>query len=211
MAKQTQHYIAVIGDLVDSKRITDRYHFQELFAGDLSRIGQADLASPYTLTLGDEFQALYGSARGLFYDLFAIRASIFPVRCRFSVAIGAIATPINSKQAIGMDGPAFHQARAGIERLKKSGDELHLSGLAEPIEALMTPAISLLWASTELWQVNRLRILMRELESVCPRKDKYKLEITERAIHKNIRDARLHDWVQLIEQAESNIDQCLYL
>ena len=210
MDKNAQRYIAVIGDLVDSKRITDRYRFQESFARDLSRVGQSDLASPYTLTLGDEFQALYGSARGLFYDLFAIRAGIYPVRCRFSVAIGEITTPINSKQAIGMDGPAFHEARAEIERLKKSDDELHLSGFEDSIRELLVPAIRLLWASTELWQVNRLRILMRELESVCPRKDEYRLEITERAIHKNIRDARLHDWVELIEQAETRIEQCLH-
>jgi len=210
MIEHKQRYLAVIGDLVDSKKIADRYNFQNFFASDLSKVGQGKLASPYTITLGDEFQALYDNAHGLFYDLLAIRVSIPNVRCRFSVGIGEISTPINTKQAIGMDGPAFHIARDGIDFLKKTEGELLISGLPDSLNALFEPMIQLLWASTELWQVNRMRILMRELESVCPRKDEYMLEITERAIHKNIRDARLHDWVQLMGEAESRIDKLLH-
>lgn len=211
MAKKANKFIAVIGDLVESKQIKDRYAFQERLARDLKRVGQGSLASPYTLTLGDEFQALYSSAMGLFYDLLEIRASIYPVRCRFSVAIGEITTPINPTQAIGMDGPAFHVARERIEGLKKSDNQLGIAGLDSPLSELLSPAINLLWASTDTWQLNRFNILLRELETVSSRRGEYELDITERAINKNIRDARLDDWVQLIATLESQINRQLGL
>lgn len=209
MSIKSQKFIAVIGDLVDSKGIADRYNFQKRLAVDLAKVGQGKLASPYTLTLGDEFQALYADAGGLFYDLLRIRWGLDSQRCRFSVSVGKMETPINRRQAIGMDGPAFHGARAGMDVLKKSDHLLEVGGLPEAAQSLWAPAIRLLWASTESWNSNRLRILMGELEKVCPRADAYEFEITQRAIHKNRREARLGDWVKLISSAETQLNQLL--
>lgn len=209
MPKKTKTAIAVIADLIDSKQIKDRYAFQEQLAADLAKVGASNLESPYTLTLGDEFQALYGSAQGLFYDILQIRAFIYPVRCRFSVAIGEITTAINPNQAIGMDGPAFHLARKQIEQLKKTGNQLSIAGLPAPWNALLSPAIDLLWASTEPWNANRLQILLQELETMSSRQSEYQLQITKRAINKNIRDARLRDWVKFIKALEVQMNQLI--
>ncbi|MDQ8196301.1 SatD family protein [Coraliomargarita sp. SDUM461004] len=209
MPKKTKTCIAVIADLIDSKQIKDRYAFQKDLAADLAKVGAGSLESPYTLTLGDEFQALYGNARGLLYDILQIRAFIYPVRCRFSIAIGEITTPINPNQAIGMDGPAFHLARKKIEQLKNSDNHLSIAGLPAALNQLLSPALDLLWTSTESWNANRLQILLRELESMSARQGEYQLEITERAINKNIREARLRDWVKFIESLEAQISQLI--
>lgn len=201
--------IAVIGDLVNSKQIEDRYAFQELLAKNLAHIGGDSLDSPYTLTLGDEFQALYAVPTGLFYDLFQIRSFIYPVQCRFSIALGEITTPINTKQAIGMDGPAFHLARKGIDTLKKNEQQLTIAGLPDSLGELLLPMVHLLWASTGSWNVNRLKILLQELEHSAMRNGEYNLEITERAINKNIKEAHLHEWVRLIDAAENQLKQLL--
>lgn len=209
MAKQTQRAIALIGDLIDSKAIKDRFEFQERFARDLADINKWQADSPYTLTLGDEFQALYTHGKGLFYDLFHIRECLYPVRCRFSIAIGEITTAINRQQAIGMDGPAFHRAREGIEHLKKTGHELSIAGLPWEGNAMLRPAINLLWESTANWKPNRMKILRMEHEQNRDSPEQYGLNISERAINKNIREGLLKDWSRLIEATEKEIDQQL--
>ena len=209
MSQKPQMAIAVIGDLIDSKKIGDRYTFQERFAKNLEDIGIWHAESPYTLTLGDEFQALYTDAKGLFSDLFRVRECIYPVRCRFSVAIGEVRTPINTKRAIGMDGPAFHLAREMISHLRKTGNQLSIVGLPDKINALMQPSINILWESTANWNCNRLKILRMELDQRWDEPKRYGLTISERAIDKNIREGQLRDWSRLIDASESEINPLL--
>lgn len=117
-------YIALIGDIISSKNIQDRLDFQNRLSNifqDIS-IDNSSIVSPYTITLGDEFQALYKSGKGLMVDIVRIMALLYPVRIRFSIGIGKIDTEINKTQALGMDGSAFHIAREGIIKMKN--DEL---------------------------------------------------------------------------------------
>jgi hypothetical protein len=209
MAKQTRRAIAVIGDLINSKAIQNRFEFQEGFARELADIDKWQADSPYTLTLGDEFQALYTQGKGLFYDLFHIRECLYPVRCRFSIAIGEITTAINRQQAIGMDGPAFHTAREGIEHLKKNGHQLSIAGLPWEGNAMLRPAINLLWESTANWKPNRMKILRMEHEQNGDSPEQYGLAISDRAVNKNIREGLLKDWSRLIEATENEIDRLL--
>ena len=74
-------YLALIGDIVDSKQLRDRGKFQTTLASTLKTVSSrnATLVSPYTITLGDEFQAVYKSADRLFLDIFSILRDIHPV------------------------------------------------------------------------------------------------------------------------------------
>src|SRR5438046_7843335 len=116
--------LCVIGDIVKSRKLPQRDRVQlQLAKGlkEVNTIAGRRLLSPYTLTLGDEFQAVYGHADQLFYDLWSIVYRIHPTRLRFSVAVGALSTRINRRSAVGMDGPAFHEARSGIDELRRRG------------------------------------------------------------------------------------------
>ena len=62
--------VIVIADIVLSREIPDRSTFQRHLkksVGTLSA-GHPDLLSPYTVTLGDEFQAVYKRAARVFRD-----------------------------------------------------------------------------------------------------------------------------------------------
>src|SRR5438552_5075102 len=89
--------IAVIGDIVASKKLAQRNVFQRRLGKALDQTsGTArHLASPYTITLGDEFQAVYRKADRLFADAFDIMAEIHPVRIRIAFGIGGLTTRIN--------------------------------------------------------------------------------------------------------------------
>src|SRR5688500_7792726 len=97
--------IAVIGDVVASKELAQRSVFQRRLGKALAQTSGAarHLASPYTITLGDEFQAVYRNADLLFADIFGIMAEIHPVRIRLALGVGALTTKINPVQALGMD------------------------------------------------------------------------------------------------------------
>lgn len=58
---QVMNYIAIIGDIVNSKQTSNRSSIQERLKQQLNRINHSfaqDFASPFTITKGDEFQAL---------------------------------------------------------------------------------------------------------------------------------------------------------
>ena len=59
------NYFAVIGDIIDSKKINNRYQDQktlETCLNDLNNEYQAVLVSKFSITLGDEFQGLLSLA-----------------------------------------------------------------------------------------------------------------------------------------------------
>lgn len=118
--KEYKDYIVIIGDIRYSKQIENRQKLQHVLERTLAKINKNNLSivSPYTITLGDEFQAVYDEFKDIFLAILTIVNVIFPIECRFSISLGEIATDINRKQAMGMDGEAFHRARDGINYLK---------------------------------------------------------------------------------------------
>lgn len=123
-----RQYLCVIGDLVKSRNIRERAAFQEDLEKAIARINQRKHSvSPWTLTLGDEFQSVFASGEGLWDDMLALMLAGWPQRIRFSLAVGRLSTPVNRRQALGMDGPAFYLARKGIDTLKNKGGVIRLS------------------------------------------------------------------------------------
>lgn len=196
-------YTVIIADLVASRRLAARAQFQRrlkaVLQGVNARAGRA-LASPYTLTLGDEFQAVYRDATTVFADIMSIQAQIAPVQARFAVATGPLATTVNAVQAIGMDGPAFHRARAQLEGLKR---ERRLFGVQTRDAAEWTlpgGALAVLSGVTERWLPKRFEVLAGLLSGVGGPELAKKADITVRAVNKNIRAADLDEWKRILDE-----------
>jgi len=135
-------YLAIIGDVVRSRQVADRASLQARLAHALSRLNAdapADLAARFVLTVGDEFQGLLGSAERLVPILSALRTAAHPDELRFGLGIGQLATPLQP-DAIGMDGPCFHRARAAIERADARGTTVEVESGA-PLAAFGVYAI----------------------------------------------------------------------
>lgn len=187
--------VAVIADVVDSRSVAPRAPFQRKLAKVLDATGRTagGLASPYTLTLGDEFQAVYRSADTLFADAFAIMAEIHPVRARFAFGVGELATRLNPEQALGMDGPVFHQARAALTELKEDRRLLRIAGAQPTAWQLGNGVLNLLSHQLEGWTRNRLLILTGLLRGRTVREIEEGMRISRVAVYKNIRSAALDD------------------
>ncbi len=203
--------MALIGDLVASREVPRREAFQRRLARTLARTGRSarGLASPFTLTLGDEFQAVYRGADTVFADLIAILAEIHPVRARFVLGVGKLATRINPRQALGMDGPAFHQARAALMELKPQGGFLRIAG-SEPADwVLANHVLDLLSHHVAGWSRNRLLVLAALLRGEPVRAIEAALAISRVAVYKNIRAAALDDIAGICQELTRMLNAAL--
>ena len=123
-------YIAIIGDIKNSKNITERYQFQQLFHNVINRVNEIyknDIASNFTITLGDEFQGLLHSGENLMDIILYIKKELYPQKIRIGIGIGTITTNINKDISIGADGPGYHKARESIENLKKMENQREIA------------------------------------------------------------------------------------
>jgi hypothetical protein len=84
-----------------------------------------------------------------------------------------------------------------------------MHGFSKTLERLMNPSMELLWSSTRNWNLNRLKILNYKLQGYSETKISQLLQISERAIYKNIADAKLGHWKDLILAVEENISRVL--
>jgi len=117
-------YCAVIGDLVESRKITNRNVIQTKLQDILNSINDSftdDIVSKFTITIGDEFQGLLASPHSLLKIIDQIRNQLYPVRVRLGVGWGNLATNFDRERAIGADGPAYHAARKAVSELKLAG------------------------------------------------------------------------------------------
>lgn len=207
-------YLAVIGDIVDSKQLPRRGEFQARLAATLKDISRAKtLASPYTITLGDEFQAVYKGAGTLFADIFAIMQEAHPARVRFAIGVGELTTKINPKQALGMDGPAFHRARETITTLKKSGYLIGLQGEAPPQGdafdhwKLLNHLLNIVTHRVRAWGRNRLRIMVGLLQDRSVAELERELGVSNVAVYKNINAGPLDELRGLCEEITHLLDR----
>jgi len=194
-------YLVVIGDVVASRHLPVRAQFQRRMKQALQALNgrRKALASPYTLTLGDEFQAVYRDAGTAFADVFSLLAELAPAQARFALAVGEIVTPINPTQSIGMDGPAFHRARALLEGLKA---KRRLLGVTRGTDdwRLAGSSLAVLSGQMEGWRPNRLKLFARLLAGESTADLAKRTGITTRAVNKNIYAADLDEWKLILDE-----------
>lgn len=116
-------FIAIIGDIKNSKRIEDRKNVQNKLKNTLRKINEKyshDISAKFMITLGDEFQGLLCKGENILNIIEEIQRKMYPIEIRFGIGVGAITTDINSEMAIGADGPGYYMARDAIEFLKQN-------------------------------------------------------------------------------------------
>ena len=118
-------YLALIADVIDSKMVQERFDLQKQLEKTLQKINELFkncLASAFTLTLGDEFQALLKVEAPVFQIIDTLRSELKPTQLRFGIGLGEILTDIDPLQSIGADGPAYWNARSAINLVHQKND-----------------------------------------------------------------------------------------
>lgn len=207
--------IALIGDMVASRTQADRRKGQEMLQTACeslnTRAAEFGLLSPLTLTLGDEFQALFNQAGQVWHCVLALEAAMAPMAIRFALGVGEITTEINTERALGMDGPAFYHARDGIGALKKSGHRYTVRGLDREGSAprWLQPTLDLVSHQRQKWQANRMHILAGMMAGKPVTDMAESLGISEQAVYANIRDGALDSIVKIFAASSGSMQEHL--
>ncbi len=155
------HYIAVIGDMKNSKKMENRRFVQQKLDFVLKYVNKAyceDISAKFIITLGDEFQGLLKKSEHLFDIIKYIQREMHPVRLRFGIGVGKINTNILYEAAIGADGPAYYAAREMIEQLRKQEKKLRKQAADIQVSTYGTEDF-------EITEINTILTLMRVIES----------------------------------------------
>jgi hypothetical protein len=183
--------VAVIGDVVGSKRL-NRIHREAVqakldqFLVELNDEYRVAILSKFVITTGDEFQVLFKSAEAVADLIWAMEASLPEVSVRLGIGLGVLHTPLK-EFAIGMDGPAFHEARSAIDIAKRKrwlggvfagfgeAEDTILNGLARLLERQRS---SMTESQREV--ANGLRSGLKQIDVAK------KLGITRQAVHEHV-------------------------
>lgn len=115
-------YVAIIGDISDSKKLKNRQEIQQRLIEKLKSINAKyadDIAAKFMITLGDEFQGLLHNQAHIFTIINEIEMALSPIELRFGIGIGDITTDINYHHSSEIDGPAYHRARQTVIEVEK--------------------------------------------------------------------------------------------
>ncbi|HEP1818367.1 TPA: DNA-binding protein [Streptococcus suis] len=120
------NYIAIIGNTIHSKQVSQRSNTIEVLKQQLNSINYSfsqNLASPFTLTKGDEFQALCKPNPYIFLMIDQIQLAFRDqLEIKFGIGLGEILTAIDSRLSIGADGPAYWEAQKALKFILDKDD-----------------------------------------------------------------------------------------
>ncbi|WP_178917836.1 SatD family protein [Natronomonas gomsonensis] len=148
-------FVAVIGDIRGSRELADRSEAQQEFKQVVNSLNDEfpdrSIASQFTVTTGDEFQALLREATDAVEAVVSVSDQFHPARLRFGIGVGALDTQLNPTQAIGMDGPCFHRAREAIEAAEDAGAWVRVDGWSSELVAHVNAMFDLVQCVREDW------------------------------------------------------------
>lgn len=220
MKLNDEKYVAIIGDIVGSKKIKNRQDIQKQFKAVLSEVNKrftTDIASEFMITLGDEFQGLLKSRQNVMKIVREIEMAMTPVELRFGIGVGEVSTMIDFKNTLEMDGPAYHRARAMMDTMHEmktqysvrqtnimiaSGDD------NREIDELMNATLSVCSALKSKWTDRQKEIVHHYLTHD---ENQYKtataLDIGQSSVNKALKSTRFYSYKAAMDVIEKFLSE----
>ncbi len=202
-----KYQIAVIGDIIQSRSLKDRYDAQEKMNAVLNNINSlfsGYVESKFIITLGDEFQGLLRLNSPVYTILRSIIEAMYPIKIRFGVGFGEIFTRY-AESAIGMDGPAFNDARkAMLEAKKGNGYRIIFQSEVMVLEEVrdINAMLTLITIIRKLWGDKFLQILPTLRKGMKQSEVAKKHGLTQSNISQHINN----NYFSEVNEAEKTID-----
>lgn len=190
-------HAVIMGDLVSSettqsvKRLHTRFN-KAIDTANVSR--QRDIASPLTITLGDEFQGLTRSLTAALEIARILRLTLLAenIDCRFVIGFASIETPVNRKTAWNMMGPGLAAAREKLGN-KQDPNTMRFSLPGEDVMETLLDTIGLAITDIqESWTARQMQlVVMTETTDQSVATTAKKLQIAPNTYYKIKRAGRL--------------------
>lgn len=213
-------YIAVIGDIKESKKITNRSEVQKKLKQILEKINDKytdDISSKFMITLGDEFQGLLCNGKNIMNIIFEIERKMYPVKIRFGVGAGTITTAVNKEMSIGADGPGYYNARNAIEIIKENEKKKQTNAADIRFEAegsnqattiMINTILSLLTVIKNSWSDRQREIIWDMLQYQDNQVDAAnRFKIKQPAIQKSLAKGKYYAYKDALDTIESALSE----
>ncbi len=191
LAEKGKFFLALIGDLQASRASENRSLLQQRLETGLQRINRrhaADRAARFVVTLGDEFQGLLHEPRALMRLITSLDESLRGLAIRYGVGWGGLSTPLKP-DAIGMDGPCFHAARAALQRSKREKRWLTVCGFGDEEDTILNSLFGLMGALRSQWTVRQTEAVATRRRTKTLKEAARMLDIQEPTLHKALKAA----------------------
>jgi DNA-binding phage protein len=205
-----------MGDIVGSERAPSVKAVHAAFNNAVRRandIHAEHIASPLTITLGDEFQGLLTGFAHAWDTAVGLRLELLEggIACRFVVGIATLETPLNKKDAWNMMGRGLSAARDKLND-KRTTSAYRFSLPDEPVVELLLDTVGDAltdgedaWTSTQLEYYSKVRAAKRTNADVAR-----KLGVSERSLYKVLHAGRADAHkrrVQAVRSALAHLDE----
>lgn len=205
-------YVAIIGDIKDSKKISNRSEVQKKLKSILDEINikyNADISSKFIITLGDEFQGLLCNGANAMHMISDIERKMYPIHIRFGVGVGTITTDVNKEMSLGADGPGYYNARNAIEFLKNDEKKNQTNAADTRIEVeddnqattmMINTILSLVTVIKSSWSDRQREIIWDMLEHQDSQMDvANRLNIKQPAVQKSLAKGKYYAYKDAID------------
>jgi len=204
-SSESCRYVAVIGDVKQSRHAENRWELQKTLERALDGVNETlrdELAARFVVTLGDEFQGLLKGPVTIMRVLNALEAGLDGTPMRYGVGFGTLMTDLR-EHAIGMDGPCFYMAREAVVAGKGADRWATVSGFGSDDEVLngllgLIGAVRRRWTSVQRETVEQVRAAHTQREAAAM------LRVHESSVSQALK-AALHKPVLAAEHAVSAV------
>ena len=185
-----EKFYVLLGDVISSRRISDRDKFQNKFEEILKKINTAyveDIVADFKILKGiDEFGGVLSTMSNIYKIINEISEQLHPNMTRFVLIFDYIDAGMETFDISKMDGPAFHKASDTMSTLKKSKLMFEMSVSDKIIDTAITGQINLILLTKKNWSLKQHQIV-REYKSTNNQKDvAKKLGVTQQAVSKTL-------------------------
>jgi SatD family (SatD) len=182
--------LALIGDMVKSRDIQRRdrakvqVRFKD-FIDDLNKRYRRHLLSKFVITLGDEFQGLLLSADSIPELMRDIERNFEDRELRAGIGFGTLDTPIQ-REAINIDGPALHNARAAIQQAKLRRELGGVFAGFGDLDPVLNGFARILWFTRSKFTQQQIRVIDVLRSGASQKEISEQFGITRQAISKTL-------------------------
>lgn len=216
-------YIGIIGDIKNSKDITNRGKVQKKLGQvlkDINKKYRKDIYTKFIITLGDEFQGLLRRGDKTMYIISEIQRSMYPTEIRFGIGIGSLATDVITEMSIGADGPVYYNARKAVNHLKEderrsqtNPADIRVEMNGEDNQAkgeLINITLSLMTGIKEFWTDRQREIIWDMLEHQDSQTDvARRLGIKQPTVQKSLSKGKYYTYKEGLDIINREFDKLL--
>lgn len=204
-----QKLFVFLGDVVSSRKISDRNEFQMLLENLCCEINARyanEIQAPFKTLKGlDEIGGALNNIHTIYNIITTISECLYPRQMRCALVYDYVDTALESKEISKMDGPAFHRAAQAIMELKKTELLFRLLAEDEVLDKALEGEINLMLLMRRE-RTPKQRLIVNEYELVKNQQEvASRLGISQQSVSLALRRSR---W-KLLKYLEDDLNGAL--